>query len=85
MSDEVEKTEEGSAPLTAQTLIRNTADEKDRWKAAAEKHGKTMTDFIRDTLNAAAREVLECQHPLEYRKTYPWSSTCTRCGERLMG
>ena len=80
MSDET-----GSTPVTSQVLIRATPEEKERWKLAAEQHGQTMSDFIRENCNAAATQTLDCQHPMEFRKTYPWSSTCLRCGQRLMG
>ena len=81
MSDEVE----GSTPTVSQVLIRATPEEKDRWKAAAEKSGQSMSDFIRSCCNERSGELLDCQHPVEYRKTYPWSSTCMKCGVRLMG
>ena len=76
---------EPGKPANAQVLIRTTAEERDRWKQAAETSGKTLTDFARDLLTQAAAEVLDCQHPLNQRRYYPWAEFCLKCGIRLRG
>lgn len=66
-----------------QVLLRATERDHERWKRAAEKEGISMSEFIRNCCNQAAGDILECQHPIEMRKTYPWSERCLACGLRL--
>jgi len=66
-----------------QVLIRATELDQSRWKAAAAKKDISMSEFIRNACNAAAAELLDCQHPEHMRRTYPWSDTCLKCGTRL--
>lgn len=72
-------------PATAQVLIRTTPHDRERWKQAAEKHGMSMSDFIRTAVNEATREALDCDHPLNQRRYYPWAEFCLKCGQRLRG
>ena len=72
-------------PATSQVLIRCTKYDRDRWKAAAEKHGLTLSDFIRQCLNTETANVLDCQHPINMRRYYPWAEFCLQCGQRLRG
>lgn len=81
MSDEVEN----GSHLVKQVLIRALPEEHERWKAAAERRGLTLTDFIREHANAGATSTLDCQHPIERRRVYPWSDVCLACGVRLRG
>jgi hypothetical protein len=69
-------------PAAKQVLLRATEQDHINWKAAAEKRGVSMAEFIRDTVNAAARELLECSHPSSMRRFYPWATTCLECGEK---
>lgn len=66
-----------------QVLIRATESDQTRWKEAAAKQDISMSEFIRNVCNAAASTLLDCTHPKEFRKTYPWSDQCLKCGERL--
>jgi predicted DNA binding CopG/RHH family protein len=66
-----------------QVLIRSTERDHDRWKAAAAAQGISTSEFIRNSCNAAASVLLDCQHPLEFRKIYPWSDVCLKCGTRF--
>jgi hypothetical protein len=66
-----------------QVLIRATETDQARWKAAAAKQDISMSEFIRNVCNTAAASLLDCTHPQEFRKTYPWSDQCLKCGERL--
>jgi hypothetical protein len=74
--------EEGET-ASKQVLIRATERDHERWKRAAEKEGISMSEFIRNCCNNAAGDILECQHPVEMRKTYPWSERCLSCGVRI--
>lgn len=73
------------SPAVAQVLIRTTPEERERWKQAAEKQGLTVSDFIRTTVGDATRNLLDCQHPLQMRRWYPWAEFCLACSQRLRG
>jgi hypothetical protein len=66
-----------------QVLLRATETDHERWKSAAATLDISVSEFIRINCNKAAKEILECNHPAEFLKTYPWSQTCLKCGERL--
>lgn len=69
--------------MSKQVLCRCEEDEHTRWKAAADKEGLSLNEYIRQTMNTATENLLECRHPKEARKIYPWSEFCTLCGARL--
>ena len=66
-----------------QVLIRASEYDRDRWKSAAEKSGTTLSSWIRDSLNKTAAEALDCVHPLNSRRFYPWAEICLACNTRL--
>lgn len=66
-----------------QVLLRASERDHERWKLAAEKQGISMSEFIRNHVNRAADEMLDCQHPAHLRKAYPWSERCLGCGHRF--
>jgi predicted DNA binding CopG/RHH family protein len=70
-------------PASKQVLIRANEVDHERWKQAADAKGVSMSEFIRDCLNDRARELLDCAHPLNQRRWYPWSEMCLACGQRL--
>lgn len=72
-------------PADKQVLIRTTETERNKWKLAAEKEGLNLSQFIRDTINARAKELLECTHPTDQRRFYPWAEFCLKCNTRLRG
>jgi hypothetical protein len=74
---------EDDGPADKQILIRTTDYERDRWKDASSKEQLTVSAWIRNTLNAEAKNILECSHPVEFVKYYPWARTCMKCGQRL--
>lgn len=76
---------EPGAPAVAQVLVRTTPEERERWKEAAERRGLTLSDFIRGTVGAVTADILDCPHPLNQRRWYPWSEFCLQCGQRLRG
>ena len=69
-------------PAPKQVLLRATEKDHLTWKAAAEKRGVSMSEFIRDAVNAASKELLECSHPSNMKRFYPWATTCLQCGEK---
>jgi hypothetical protein len=70
-------------PADKQVLIRATGQDRDRWKRAAEESGNTLSAWIRGTLNSQAKTLLECEHPAEMTRFYPWATMCMKCGKRL--
>lgn len=66
-----------------QVLIRATETDHERWKSAAEKEGISLSEFVRKNCNRAADDILDCQHPPEFRKAYPWAERCIACGHRF--
>lgn len=76
---------EPGRPATAQVLVRTTEENRERWKAAAAHHGVSLTEFARKVLDDATAETLDCQHPLDQRRWYPWAEFCLKCGQRLRG
>lgn len=65
-----------------QVLLRATEQDHIRWKAAAERKGVSMAEFIRDAVNVAAVQYLDCPHPSSMKRFYPWATTCLQCGEK---
>jgi hypothetical protein len=72
-------------PTQKQVLIRATEKDHERWKRTADIKGVSVAEMIRDLCNRAASEALDCQHPVESRKQYPWAEICTKCDTRLRG
>jgi predicted HicB family RNase H-like nuclease len=66
-----------------QVILRATERDHDRWKQAAAAQNISMSEFIRNVCNTSADQLLDCSHPVEFRKTYPWSDQCFKCGMRL--
>jgi uncharacterized protein (DUF1778 family) len=66
-----------------QVLLRATETDHERWKTAAAMLDITLSEFIRTNCNKAAEQLLDCTHPPEFLKTYPWSQICLKCGKRL--
>lgn len=66
-----------------QVLLRATERDHDRWKQSAAIQGISTSEFIRTSCNVAAAAVLDCLHPAQFRKTYPWSDFCLKCNTRL--
>ena len=70
-------------PAMKQVIVRTTDAEHARWKQAADVLNVSLAEFMRDACSKAASRELDCAHPAQFRKEYPWSSTCTKCGKRL--
>lgn len=68
-----------------QILIRIPDKDRERWKNAAEIRGVPMSQFIRDVVNHEVEGVLDCRHPINKRRYYPWAEFCLECGTRLRG
>lgn len=72
-----------TGPADKQILIRLTETDRERWKQAADSVGLTVSQMIRDVVNDFAEKTLDCSHPINRRRYYPWSEVCLECGTRL--
>ena len=79
------KVSDDDGPADKQILIRATEHDRERWKRAAEVEGVSLSALIRSTMNTKVTEILDCTHPLQFRKSYPWAEFCTKCDMRLHG
>ncbi len=70
-------------PADKNILVRLTNKDRERWKQASEKVGVTMSQMIRDTVNEKVTEIIDCSHPTNMRRYYPWSEFCLKCGTRI--
>lgn len=77
--------DEDGPPADKQILIRINDSDRERWKAAADKVHVSMSAFIRDTVNQRVSEVIDCSHPINQRRYYPWAEFCLKCKLRLRG
>lgn len=85
MTPSVAPTNKDDEPADKQVLIRANEVDKERWKRAADREQVSLSQWIRDTLNAKAGEALDCQHPTNMRRYYPWAEFCLKCNTRLRG
>lgn len=74
--------EEGST-ATKQVLIRTTEEDHAYWKRASDKENITLSEFLRNAANKMAIGILECSHPSETLKWFPWGTRCTKCGVNI--
>lgn len=70
-------------PADKNILIRLTNKDRERWKQASDKMGLTMSQMIRDTVNEKVADVIDCSHPVNMRRYYPWSEFCLKCQTRI--
>ena len=66
-----------------QVLSRVGETQRDQWQAAAEADGLSVSEWLRQMADARWREIFTCNHPLEKRRSYPWSEFCLDCGTKL--
>lgn len=74
---------ENEDAFSKQVLIRASQRDHERWKMAAATLGVSMAEFVRDCANSRATDLLDCSHPLNQRRYYPWAEFCLKCGMRL--
>jgi len=77
--------DEDTSPASKQVLIRATDAEHERWKRAASVQNISMSQMVRDLVNSHVQDVLDCSHPTNMRRYYPWAEFCLKCNLRLRG
>ncbi len=81
LQDEVEVIDDG--PRDKQVLIRVSEIQRDQWAKAAEADNLSVSEWLRSMADFRFREIFECTHPIERRRSYPWSEHCMDCGARI--
>ena len=81
LQDEVEVVDNG--PRDKQVLIRVSEIQRDQWAKAAETDSLSVSEWLRTMADHRYREIFECSHPIEHRRSYPWSEHCMLCGARV--
>ena len=73
-----------SSTAQEQVLFRATPEDKQKWEECAKHLGVSMAEFLRVAANEKVeRSITVCDHPMEFRKTYPWREDCLKCGKVL--
>ena len=73
-----------SSPAQEQVLFRASSEDKQKWEECAKHLGISMAEFLRVAANEKVeRSTVVCEHPQEFRKTYPWREDCLKCGTVL--
>lgn len=66
-----------------QILVRCTPEQRARFKEAAKAEDMSMSEWIRALAEFRAAETLDCVHPHNQRRKYPWAEFCLQCNTRL--
>jgi hypothetical protein len=73
-----------SSTAQEQVLFRATAEDKQKWEECAKHLGISMAEFLRVSANEKVETAMAgCDHPLAFRRSYPWMEECLKCGVRL--
>jgi hypothetical protein len=73
-----------SATAQEQVLFRATAEDKQKWEECAKHLGISMAEFLRVSANEKVESAMAgCDHPLAFRRSFPWMEECLKCGVRL--
>lgn len=73
-----------SSAAQEQVLFRATPEDKLRWEECAKHLGISLAEFLRVSANEKAESAMKgCEHPVAFRRSYPWMEECLKCGVRL--
>jgi predicted HicB family RNase H-like nuclease len=75
--------DEPDVPASKQILIRATSLEHERWNRAAKVSETNVSAMVRDVVNAHVMDILDCSHPTNLRRWYPWAEFCLKCNLRI--
>ena len=81
LQEEIEVIDAG--PRDKQVLIRVSEKQREEWAKAAEADNLSVSEWLRSMADYRYREIFTCLHPIEHRRSYPWSEHCMLCGARL--
>ena len=81
------KSEDGtelSSTAQEQVLFRASTEDKQKWEECAKHLGISMAEFLRVSANEKVDNTMKgCEHPLAFRRSFPWMEECLKCGVRL--
>jgi hypothetical protein len=81
------KSEDGtelSSTAQEQVLFRASTEDKQKWEECAKHLGISMAEFLRVSANEKVESAMKgCEHPLAFRRSFPWMEECLKCGVRL--
>jgi hypothetical protein len=81
------KSEDGtelSSTAQEQVLFRASTEDKQKWEECAKHLGISLAEFLRVSANEKAENAMKgCEHPLAFRRSFPWMEECLKCGVRL--
>lgn len=81
------KSEDGtelSSTAQEQVLFRASTEDKQKWEECAKHLGISMAEFLRVSANEKVDNTMKgCEHPLSFRRSFPWMEECLKCGVRL--
>jgi len=81
------KSEDGtelSSTAQEQVLFRASTEDKQKWEECAKHLGVSMAEFLRVSANEKVENTMAgCDHPLAFRRSFPWMEECLKCGVRL--
>jgi hypothetical protein len=81
------KSEDGtelSSTAQEQVLFRASTEDKQKWEECAKHLGISMAEFLRVSANEKVENTMAgCDHPLAFRRSFPWMEECLKCGVRL--
>lgn len=73
-----------SSTAQEQVLFRASSEDKQKWEECAKHLGISMAEFLRVSANEKVESAMSgCDHPLGFRRSYPWMEECLKCGKRL--
>jgi len=73
-----------SSTAQEQVLFRATTEDKQKWEECAKHLGISMAEFLRVSANEKVESAMAgCDHPLAFRRSFPWMEECLKCGVRL--
>jgi hypothetical protein len=73
-----------SSTAQEQVLFRASTEDKQKWEECAKHLGISMAEFLRVSANEKAENAMRsCDHPIEFRRKYPWREECLKCGTTL--
>lgn len=73
-----------SSTAQEQVLFRASAEDKQKWEECAKHLGISMAEFLRVSANEKVETAMAgCEHPLSFRRSYPWMEECLKCGVRI--
>lgn len=73
-----------SSTAQEQVLFRASTEDKQKWEECAKHLGISLAEFLRVSANEKAENAMKgCDHPLAFRRSFPWMEECLKCGVRL--